>query len=585
MDKVQVNQEKPQSSFRRLFAYAWPYKGFLFLSFIGASIVAATDAALAKLVEPFVDEILISKNYEYTKLIPVFVLSLGVVKGGSRYLQEYFIRIAGLRAVLDIRNQLFQHILSMSMRFFSGASTGKLISNIFNDTGVLQNAFSNVLLTLMRESLVLVGLIFVAFYTDWQMALTAFVILPLVGYAASSIGKRIKIYGRRSQESAAELTKAVEQSLSGVKVVKIFGTEDRETLRFNTENRGFYKNLRKVTAYTAFQGPVNEIITSIGVAAVLWFAMQRVIAGDLTQGTLFSVLVAVVMMYTPAKRLSRVFGGIQQSLAAAERVFDTLDAVPEIVDVADALTLEVEKGQITFDHVTFAYDEKPVLNDFNLTIQPGQVVALVGASGAGKTTIAALLSRSYDPQSGSVQIDGVDIRTVTRKSLLTQMSFVDQEAFLFNETIKNNICYGHADATDEQLQTAAEQAYISDFIDDLPEQYSTLIGDRGARLSGGQRQRICIARALIRDTPILVLDEATSALDTESEAIVQQAMQNLMQGRTTIVIAHRLSTIMNADKIVVMDAGKISEIGTHDQLLKHGGLYKKLYDMQFKDDE
>jgi subfamily B ATP-binding cassette protein MsbA len=563
--------------------YAWPYKGFLFLSFIGASIVASTDAALAKLVQPFVDDIIISGNHQYAKLIPVFVLGLGVVKGGSRYLQEYFIKLAGLRAVLDIRNQLFAHIMNMSMRFLSGSSTGTLMSNVFNDTGVLQNAFSNVLLSLMRETLVMVGLIFVAFYTDWQMALTAFVVLPLVGYAANLIGKRIKIYGRRSQEAVAQLTKTVEQSLSGVKVVKTFGTEEREIKRFVNANRSFYKNLRKVTVYTAFQGPVNEIITSIGVAVVLWFAMQRVIAGELTQGALFSVLTAIVMMYNPAKRLSRVFGGIQQSLAAAERVFETLDEVPEIVDVADALTLEVEKGQITFDHVTFAYDEKPVLDDFNLTIQSGQIVALVGASGAGKTTIASLLARSYDPQSGAVKIDDIDIRSVTRKSLLKNISFVDQEAFLFDDSIHHNICYGRPDATPEQVEKASEQAFISKFVDDLPDRYDTLIGDRGARLSGGQRQRICIARAIVRDTPILVLDEATSALDTESEAIVQKAMQNLMKGRTTIVIAHRLSTIMNADRIVVMDAGKIHEIGTHEQLLKHEGLYKKLYDMQFKD--
>jgi len=583
VDKIKSNQNIKQSATRRLFMYAWPYKGFLFLSFIGASIVASTDAALAKLVQPFVDDIIISGNHQYAKLIPVFVLGLGVVKGGSRYLQEYFIKLAGLRAVLDIRNQLFAHIMNMSMRFLSGSSTGTLMSNVFNDTGVLQNAFSNVLLSLMRETLVMVGLIFVAFYTDWQMALTAFVVLPLVGYAANLIGKRIKIYGRRSQEAVAQLTKTVEQSLSGVKVVKTFGTEEREIKRFVNANRSFYKNLRKVTVYTAFQGPVNEIITSIGVAVVLWFAMQRVIAGELTQGALFSVLTAIVMMYNPAKRLSRVFGGIQQSLAAAERVFETLDEVPEIVDVADALTLEVEKGQITFDHVTFAYDEKPVLDDFNLTIQSGQIVALVGASGAGKTTIASLLARSYDPQSGAVKIDDIDIRSVTRKSLLKNISFVDQEAFLFDDSIHHNICYGRPDATPEQVEKASEQAFISKFVDDLPDRYDTLIGDRGARLSGGQRQRICIARAIVRDTPILVLDEATSALDTESEAIVQKAMQNLMKGRTTIVIAHRLSTIMNADRIVVMDAGKIHEIGTHEQLLKHEGLYKKLYDMQFKD--
>jgi subfamily B ATP-binding cassette protein MsbA len=321
------------------------------------------------------------------------------------------------------------------------------------------------------------------------------------------------------------------------------------------------------------------------VAAVLWFAMQRVIAGELTQGTLFSVLAAVVMMYNPAKRLSRVYGNTQQALAAAERVFEVLDISADVEDEIDAVPLVLEKGQISFDNVTFAYDSSPVLSDFTLDIKPGQVIALVGPSGAGKSTVAALLARFYDPQQGSVLVDGQDIRSVERSSLLEVISFVDQEAFLFNETIRFNICYGCVDATPEQIQKASEQAYINDFINDLPDKYDTVIGDRGSRLSGGQRQRICIARAILRNTPVLVLDEATSALDTESEAIVQSAMQNLMLGRTTIVIAHRLSTIMNADRIIVMEAGRISESGTHVQLLKQGGLYKKLYDMQFKDAE
>jgi subfamily B ATP-binding cassette protein MsbA len=578
-----INSE--DSSLKRLLRYTWPYKGFLFLSFMGASVVAATDAALAKLVQPFIDDIIVSENYDYVKYIPVFVLSLGVVKGLSRYLQEYFIRLAGLKAVIDIRTQLFKHVMSMSMRFFHQRSIGSLMSNVFNDTIVLQHAFSNVLLSVMRESLVLIGLIIVAFYSDWQMALTAFVVLPVVGYAASLIGKRIKKYGSRSQEATAQLTKAVEQSLSGIKVVKSFGTESRESSRFTVEIGWFYKYFRKVIAYTVFQGPINEIITSIGVAAVLWFAMQRVIAGELTQGTLFSVLAAVVMMYNPAKRLSRVYGNTQQALAAAERVFEVLDISADVEDEIDAVPLVLEKGQISFDNVTFAYDSSPVLSDFTLDIKPGQVIALVGPSGAGKSTVAALLARFYDPQQGSVLVDGQDIRSVERSSLLEVISFVDQEAFLFNETIRFNICYGCVDATPEQIQKASEQAYINDFINDLPDKYDTVIGDRGSRLSGGQRQRICIARAILRNTPVLVLDEATSALDTESEAIVQSAMQNLMLGRTTIVIAHRLSTIMNADRIIVMEAGRISESGTHVQLLKQGGLYKKLYDMQFKDAE
>ena len=366
-------------------------------------------------------------------------------------------------------------------------------------------------------------------------------------------------------------------------MVKAFGSEEQQRERFEKENTAFYTLIRKTFRYDAASSPVIELLTSFGVAVVLWYGLNRIIAEEITKGEMFSILAAIVMMYTPLKRLTRVNNVVQQALGAAERVFEVLDQQVEIVDAPDAVALPPSKGHVCFENVSFGYDDDPVLKEFSVSAKPGEVIALVGQSGAGKTTIVSLLNRFYDPQSGRILIDGHDISTVTQKSLHDNLALVDQETFLFNDSIFNNIRYGCPAAGSAAVEEAARQAYADTFIRQLPEGYQTMIGDRGVRLSGGQRQRICIARAILRDAPILLLDEATSALDTESEAMVQQALGNLMRNRTTFVIAHRLSTVMHADRILVLENGEIREQGSHQQLLGQGGLYKRLYDIQFQE--
>ncbi|MEA3362306.1 MAG: ABC transporter transmembrane domain-containing protein [Thermodesulfobacteriota bacterium] len=565
----------------RLVSYAAPYKWIIALSMVASIGVAASDAILAYLVKPFVDELIIAGNLGLAKLVPFLVVGLAAFKGGSRYVQEYNIRTAGQRAIQDIRNETFGHTIKLSMRFFTSSSSGSLMSRILNDVNVMQAALAEVLVTLLRETLTILVLTGYAFYADWRMALMAFIVIPASAWPAAVIGKRIKKYSRRGQDAMGSVTTVLEQSFSGIKVIKAFATETREEQKFVHENAGFFTFIRKTFRYSAASSPVMEIMTSFGVAAVLWYGLNRVALEAMTKGELFSILAAILLMYTPLKRLTKVNNTIQKAIGAAERVFEVLDSQIEIVDAPNAMTLPRCQGEVSFEQVKFAYDDELVLSDFSVQAKPGEVVALVGTSGAGKSTLIGLLNRFYDPQQGRILIDGHDIRMITQKSLHANLALVDQETFLFNDTIANNIRYGHPDAGFALVKKAAIQAYADDFIRQMPEGYETQIGDRGVRLSGGQRQRLCIARAILLDAPILMLDEATSALDTESEAMVQGALKNLMQNRTTFVIAHRLSTIMHADRILVLDKGLIVESGTHQQLIDSGGMYKRLCDVQF----
>ncbi|OEU62906.1 MAG: lipid A export permease/ATP-binding protein MsbA [Desulfuromonadales bacterium C00003094] len=568
--------------YKRLFAYSRPYLWRVLLA-VGASVLAAgPDIAMAKLVKPFVDNILIGGNWSLVNLVPVFIVGLAVVKGIGRYVQEYYIKTAGQLVVQDIRNDLYSHSLSLSMGYYSRSSTGNVMSRILNDVGALQRSASDVLVDGVREGVLLVGLVVTAFQADWRLASIAFLVLPLAVLPASVLGRRIKENTRRGQETIGNLTRLLQEALSGIKVIKAFGTEKHEGSRFTKENLRFYHFLRKVLKYDSAAAPIIEILASLGIGAVLWYGLHRVQAGGMTQGDLTSILTAIMLMYTPVKRLTKVSNTIQRSMGAAERVFELMDEKPEIIDATDAVELARVQGIIDFEQVTFGYEEETVLHELSLKIAPGEVVALVGPSGGGKSTLIGLLNRFYDPQQGKILIDGQDLKSLTLDSLKQNIALVDQETFLFNDSIRNNIRYGRSEATDAEVEEAARQAYADDFISELPGDYENTIGDRGSRLSGGQRQRICIARAILRDAPILLLDEATSALDTESEAMVQKALGNLMKNRTTIVIAHRLSTIMHADKIVVLENGKIKEVGSHADLLKGDGLYRKLYEMQFK---
>jgi len=568
--------------YRRLLGYIRPYRGRLLLSIVASIGVAGSDAAAAKLVQPFIDWIVVEVRADLIPWVPVFVIGLALFKGLSRYIQEYFIRTAGQLVMRDLRNEVFSHTMSLSMRYFSLNSAGSTMSRITNDITIMQASVAEVLVGLLKEGLTLVALTGVAFYTDWKLAAMAFIILPLAGGPASAIGKRIKSYSRRGQAAMGDVTVVLEQALSGIKVIKSFGTEENEARKFAEQNQSFFNFIRKVIKYDAASSPVMEFFGAIGGAMVAWYGLHRVFTGDMTQGQLFSVIAAVIFMYTPAKKLSKLYNRVQQALGAAERVFELASEPREVVDRSDARKMPRARGEVHFEHVSFAYDNEPVLDDITFTAAPGEVVALVGSSGAGKTTVVGLLNRFYDVTGGAIRIDGHDLREVTLDSLRDNLALVDQETFLFNDTVHGNIAYGSNGASREQVAAAARQAFAEDFILQLPEGFDTVIGDRGVRLSGGQRQRLCIARAILRDAPVLILDEATSALDTESEAMVQKALNNLMQNRTTLVIAHRLSTVMHADAILVLDRGRIVEQGQHEQLLRSGGIYQRLYDMQFK---
>ncbi len=569
--------------YRRLLRYSRPYYGRIGLAMIGSLAVAGVDVASAQLVRPLVDNVLAEGNYYLVNLVPFIIIALALIKGGGRYVQEYFIKTAGQLVVQDIRNDLYEHSMGLSMRYYSRNTTGGVMSRILNDVGMLQRSAADVLVETVREVFALIGLTASAFYSDWKLACVAFLVLPAAIVPASVIGRKIKDYTRRSQATMASLTAVLQESISGIKVIKAFGTEWQENNKFRAENLEFYKFIRKTLKYDSISAPAIELLGSLGIAGVFWYGLNRVISGAITQGELFAFGASVLLMYGPVKRLTKVSNTLQRSVGAAERVFETLDEVPEIRNAPDATPLTKVRGAVVFDQVSFSYDEEPILKDFSLVANPGEVVALVGPSGAGKSTVSALLARFYDPQEGNITIDGMDLRKITLESLKSQIALVDQETFLFNDTISNNINYGRRDATGEMIQEAARQAYAEEFVLEMPNGFESRIGDRGVRLSGGQRQRLCIARAILRDAPILILDEATSALDSESEAAVQMALNNLMRNRTTFVIAHRLSTIMNADKIVVIENGRIQDIGRHQELLQRCSLYQKLCAMQFRE--
>jgi subfamily B ATP-binding cassette protein MsbA len=539
------------------------------------------DGAFAYLVEPLLKKIFAENQLFILSLLPFGIVLLFVFRGACRYLNDYFVRTAGQLAIQKIRNTIYERCMGLSIGFFNSNPTGVLMSRVLNDVNTMQEGVANMITGVFRDGFSALFLLGVVFYRNWQLAIISFLVIPAAAYPAQLIGKKIKRFSKMGQEKMGDLSSVLQETFSGIKVIKAFGLETREIDKFRSRNLEFYGYMRKSIKYDASSAPLMETISSLGVAGVVWIGGYSVISGKMTSSEFFSFITAMALIYAPVKRLNNSYNILQRAMGAAERVFEVIDQQPEIVDPQDPVPVGRVTGEVAFAGVNFSYGEELVLQDISLTARKGEIIALVGPSGSGKTTLVSLITRFYDVKSGAILVDGIDLRRMKLEDLLRQVALVDQETILFNDTIANNIRYGKTDATDAEVEAAATAACAHDFILEMPEGYQTNIGDRGVRLSGGQRQRLCIARAILKDAPILILDEATSALDTESEQMVQKALNNLMVNRTTFVIAHRLSTILHADRIIVLEGGRIVESGTHQELIGRDGLYNKLHAMQF----
>jgi len=574
------------NEFKRLWSYARPYRGRLILALVAMVLYAAGSGAIVHEIEPLFDRVL--AKHERILYVAIVSTLAFFVKGLGDYGSDYLMMDVGQRVVRDLRNQLFRRTLGQSATFFSRRSSGQLVSRVTNDVNQVQRAVSETLTDLIRESLTTLVYVYLLFRANVQLALVSLTTMPLVIYALWRLGQRVRRTSRRSQESLEEVTHIATEAFTAHRIIKAYGAEDREGQRFAASSQRLYRTYMKVTSALASLPPLMEFIGGLAAVGVFYLGAQEIAAGHLTQGKFAEFLVAAFMLYTPLKRLSRVNAGLQQSIAAAERIFELIDLDTEVREQPNAPALAPPSREVEFRDVGFAYDDAPdrfTLRHVSFTAKAGQVIAIVGLSGAGKSTLANLLPRFYDVKEGAILIDGEDIRGVSLASLRQSIALVTQDTVLFDDTIAHNIAYGAPGASRAAIEGAARAAHAHEFIAPLPDGYDARIGERGQRLSGGQRQRLAIARAILKDAPLLVLDEATSSLDVESEALVQDALSNLMRHRTTFVIAHRLSTVRHADCIVALEHGEVVEIGRHDDLVtKPGGLYAKLYALQAFDE-
>ena len=570
----------------RILSYIKPYMHRLIFAMFCTIMAAAGNLYIPWIIKDMIDEVLADKNGTMLNWIAASIIAIFIVRGLFWYGQNYLMSYVGQSVIIDIRAAVFKKLQRLSVSFYDKNKTGTIMSYVTNDVNALQSAMVENTIEMITEGFILIGSVVAMIYLDWRLTLFTVCTFPVVLWFMEFFGKKIRKTGGRIQECTADITSVLQESVASARVIKSFVREDYEVDRFDVENKANFRANMKNAQLMATLTPVVELVAAIGVTMIIWYGGNNVINGTITAGSLVAFLTYAVNISNPIKRLTRVIGNTQKALAAAQRVFMIIDMPEEIAESRDAKQLPEVSGKVEFQNVSFAYNDKGnVITDLSFSVKPGEVIAIVGPSGAGKSTIANLLPRFYDVNKGDIKIDGHSVREVTLDSLREQVGIVPQETMLFNGSVYNNILYGRLDATKEEIEAAAKAANAHDFIMQLTDGYETKLGDRGVNLSGGQRQRIAIARAILKNPRILILDEATSALDTESERVVQEALDRLMVGRTSFVIAHRLSTVKNADKILVLEKGNLVESGTHDELLALDGLYAHLYKIQYRNKE
>ena len=573
------------SLYRRLFYNLKPYLSRLYLAIFFSIIVGIIATSPVPIIQKTFDQIFVEKDYLMLKVIPLALIFLYIIKAVLTYAQNLIIFGISWELVVKFRGKLFTHIHKLPFVFFEDHETGELMSRINNDVTIMQSTVTRLLKEFMQNGVMMIGLLAWVFYLKWDWAIMALIVFPIMVFPVSNIARKLRNFSRRGQEILGNINVTIIESFSGIKVVRAFGMEDRELEKFQVDNDNYLKVMKKHVKYVEITSPFLEVLGVVSAAFILWYGGSQVLNNEISQGTFLAFIVALFMMYSPIRILFKIYTNVQTALAGAERVFGILDQDEEKLWEGENEFHEFNEG-IEFRNVSFRYPSRKtmVLNDINLSVKKSEVIAIVGMSGSGKTTLVDLLFRFFDATSGSILIDGKLIQDYKLSSLRRQLSLVTQETFLFNDTIWNNIAFGcEQEVTREKILEVGRAAHVDDFASKLDDGYDTLLGERGVKLSGGQRQRIAIARAILRNAPILVLDEATSALDSESEKLVQNALHKLMEYRTSFVIAHRLSTIKHASRIIVLDNGKIVESGTHESLLRSSGLYQKYYEMQFID--